>query len=245
MSTILCKVTSRGRPSELIRCIDTYLTLAERPNRLRWLFSFDLDDGAYRNDAFDRTLRALVPDAMICFGTSANKVHALNRDLEKVQPWGWDILLTISDDQWAEKKSWDTLLKEAMPADLDASLWTFDGRQRRINTQEILGRKYFERFHYVYYPKYRSFFCDDEATRVAKILGKQIILEEVFFKHYHYGWDKTHFSQDDTYRRAEVHFQYDLDLFTERLAVGFGANFATGPMQEPTREVPEPVTPLA
>jgi hypothetical protein len=240
MSNILCKVTSRGRPSELLRCVGTYLALANHPQRLRWLFTFDLEDAAYRCNDFDRALRSLVPDAMICFGHSAHKVHALNRDLDKVQAWNWQILLTISDDQWAEKKGWDTLMKEQMPKDLDASLWTFDGRQRRINTQEILGRTYFERFHYVYYPQYRSFFCDDEATRVAGRLGKQVVVDEVWFKHFHYGWDLTHFARDATYRRAEVHFQHDLQLFTERAAADFFLNSATALHSVPTPEVPAP-----
>ena len=57
----------------------------------------------------------------------------------------------------------------------DGVLWFNDGNQgNRLNTLCILGKKYYERFNYIYHPDYTSLWADNEFMDVANLLNKQI-----------------------------------------------------------------------
>lgn len=218
---ILCKVTSRERPTELIKCIDSYIQLADNPNDLLWLFTFDDNDVAYNNQQLIHLIHSKIHAPIINFGISKSKISAINRDVNQLNV-SWDILVNISDDQLAERKGWDSIIKNTMPEDLDASLWFNDGHQDRINTMEIVGRKYYERFNYIYHYAYKSFFCDNEATEVAIKLGKCIKSNDCIIKHYHYGWMPSgHMKKDAVYTNAELHWNHDKQLFKERKAINY------------------------
>jgi hypothetical protein len=219
---LLCKVTSRSRPSELIKCIDSYINLADNPNELIWLFTFDEVDLKYNTQLFIQMLHKKIYTPVIVFGNSKSKIDAINRDVNDCH-LNWDILVNISDDQLAERKGWDTIIKDAMPEHLDASLWFNDGWQDRINTMEIVGREYYNRFKYIYHPEYKSFYCDNEATEVAIQLGKCIKSKECIIRHYHYACtNSTHMKKDETYIKAEQHWNYDKELYKQRKAINYG-----------------------
>jgi len=218
---ILCKVTSRERPTELLKCIDSYIQLADNPNDLLWLFTFDENDITYNNQQFIHLIHSKIHAPIINLGVSKSKISAINRDVNNL-PIHWDILVNISDDQLAVKNGWDTTIINAMPSDLDASLWFNDGHQDMINTMEIVGRKYYERFNYIYHYAYKSFFCDNEATEIAIKLGKCIKSNECIIKHFHYGWAKdTHMKKDAVYTNAEQHWNHDKQLFKERKSINY------------------------
>ncbi len=219
---ILCKVTSRGRPQELIKCIDTYLSLCDNSNNTKWLFSFDEDDSTVNNPAFLNSLYSRIEKPIIILGSSTSKINAINRDVN-IYGGEWDILVNISDDQLAEKKGWDTVIINSMPTSLDYSLWFYDGWQNRINTMEILGRNYYNRFKYIYHPEYKSFYCDNEATEIAVKLNKVVKSDECIIKHYHYGWmPDTHMKKDETYKKAELTWNQDEQLFKKRKSLNYG-----------------------
>jgi hypothetical protein len=75
-------------------------------------------------------------------------------------------------------------MKEVYP-DTDGVLWFFDGWRKDLNTLCILGRKYYDRFGYVYHPEYKSFWSDAEFTDVATILNKQTFIDKVIIRHLH------------------------------------------------------------
>ncbi len=211
------KVTSRGRPFELVKCIKSYLELADNPNILNWLFTFDVDDLNYNNKPFIDLVSSLVPGAYISFGRSNSKIHAINRDVEAYTTCNeWHILLNISDDQLAIQKGWDTEISNLIPNSLDASLWFSDGWQDRINTQEILGFNYYNIDKYIYHPEFKSFFCDNLSTEVAKKRGKLIKSNKCIIKHYHPGWSKdTHMKHDETYNKCTKDWKHDEDLYNK------------------------------
>ncbi len=75
--------------------------------------------------------------------------------------------------------------------DTDGVLWFNDGFQKdRLNTLSILGKKYYDRFGYIYHPSYKSLWCDNEFTEVATKLGKQTYFEQIIIKHEHPLWTK-------------------------------------------------------
>lgn len=220
--TILMKVTSRERPEHLINCISQYIRLANNPSKMVWLTSLDLDDQKCRTEELKSLIVHITKNGRICFDVSENKIHAINRDIEKVEEH-WDILLNISDDQFPIVKGYDDIIRTTMPDDLDASLWFYDGHQRRINTQEIVGREYYNRFKYIYHPEYRSFFCDNEATEVAQRLGKLRQFRECIIEHQHYAWNSKYANRkDELYVRNDKHWKHDEDLYNYRKSINFG-----------------------
>ena len=110
----------------------------------------------------------------VVFGDSKTKIEACNADIKDVD---FDIVLLASDDMVPQVRGYDTIIKEAMEdyfPNTDGVLWFNDGYQSRaMNTLCILGKKYYDRFGYIYHPDYISLWCDNEFTVVANMLGRQ------------------------------------------------------------------------
>jgi hypothetical protein len=213
--TILCKVTSRGRPDELIYCISKHIELSENPTALKWLISLDFDDEKSNSKDLIDKIHELTNYGKIVFSKSNSKIHAINRDVNDYEH-EWQILLNISDDQIPEVKGWDSIIRDSMPNDLDRSLWFYDGWQRRINTQEILGYNYYKRDNYIYHPDFKSFFCDNLSTRIAQKRGKLLKFNHCIIRHFHPGWTKqTHMKDDETYNKCKPDWKHDEDLYNK------------------------------
>lgn len=220
---ILMKVTSRERPETLLKTISSYVKLAANTRDMVWLFSFDQDDTACNNEDFTKRLLKIFEPVTISvylmFDSSKGKIDANNRDVDKVKQH-WDILLNISDDQVPVYQGYDDVIRRFMPDHLDASLWFNDGAQDRINTQEIIGRNYYNRLGYIYNPCYKSFYCDNEATFVARNLRKQIKNARCLIQHRHPAIVKT-VSQDALYKRNDKYWKEDQQTFNNRLRENF------------------------
>ena len=213
--TILMKITSRGRPTQLIKCIQEYKRLASDTSAMKWLITLDHDDETSSSIGLIDSIKTLTSGGIIVYGASLNKIHAINRDVDKAE--GWDILLNISDDQTPIAKGYDNIIRESMPNDLDASLWFNDGAQMRINTMEIQGYNYYKRLGYIYNPEYKSFYCDNEATEVAQGLGKLIKNERCIIRHDHPACQHpTSLRNDALYDRNQAYWDIDKETFNRR-----------------------------
>jgi hypothetical protein len=219
---IVVKLTTRNRPHQALEALRKAKDLANNPSRIKWLITLDTDDETAIQ--FSKMAIDLIPEAQGYFGGSKSKIHANNRDVETFSAFNdWDILLNLSDDQTCIKQGWDTLIRELMPNDLDASLWFYDMSQPRINTQEIIGFRYWKRTGYIYNPEYKSFYCDNEATEVAKMLGKLIKSPEVLFRHDHPACQHpTSLRDDSLYQKNQLAWDYDKELFNKRRLINFG-----------------------
>jgi hypothetical protein len=218
---ILMKFTSRDRFPTLIKCIIEYHRLANNPKDMFWLFTFDDDDTTLNLEEFQQLVRYLDLDYYGFFGVSHSKIDAINRDVNKLKDKDWDILLNISDDQLPIVQGYDDFIRDAMPDSLDYSLWFNDGHQSEIITQEILGRKYYDNQGYIYYPAYKSFFCDNESTQVAKKHGKLIKFQSCIVKHFHPVWGANeHIQDDELYKKNNAHWEHDQELHNKRKADG-------------------------
>lgn len=210
------KFTSRERYDILKKCVQAYFDKANNTKDMLWVFSVDTDDNTFKNEDFIVFLHDLKLNYRVYTGNSLGKIDAINRDINDLNET-WDILLNISDDQFPIKQGYDDVIRDNTPDDLDCSLWFMDGHQNRINTQEILGRKYYERFGYIYFPEYKSFFCDDEATAVAIQLHKIVKIDECLITHLHPDCaDTLHPEYDDLYKKNEKYWKQDSDLFNKR-----------------------------
>jgi hypothetical protein len=195
---ILIKFPTRGRPEQFFETLDKYISLAKDRNGIDFLVTIDTNDDTMNNPEVLSKLDNLNVSYKI--GLSANKVHAVNRDLNEYEK-DWDILLLASDDMVPQNEGYDEVIRYVMCKNinnLDGVIWFNDGYQgAALNTLCIMGRNYYKRFNYIYHPSYKSVWCDNEFTQVSKILNKCIYLDQVLIRHQHpdfgFGsYDKIH-----------------------------------------------------
>lgn len=219
---ILVKLPCRERPNKLLKRIAEYQHLAD-DKTIQYLVSLDLNDQSCTSPYVLGRLQAL--GATVFIGQSKNKVEACNRDIGNAEPW--DILVLASDDMECVQKGWDTILKYEMVfsfPDTDGVLWHWDGdknTKEKLNTMCILGRKYYDRFSYIYEPSYKSLFCDNEFTEVSMILKKCFYSDSVLFKHVHFS-NTYGVPKDALMKRTQLFYSVDKSNYELRKSRNYG-----------------------
>ena len=202
---ILLKFPTKSRPKQFIETLKLYKETCDNPHNVQVLVSYDSDDTTMTQAVILEAKKIF--DKTVCMiGQPQGKINACNRDMEMVS--GWDIVILVSDDMIPQRKGWDKIISKQMPDDFDRVLWFNDGYiGRRLNTMCILGRKYYERFGYIYHPSYQSLFCDNEQTEVFQRLGKFRRCDICIIQH---QWTAQPF--DELHARNESPKMYDVDF---------------------------------
>ena len=222
---ILVHFPTRGRREQAKKTIQGYFDLCDRPHLVRLTVAgnepHDLPEPHI--DGFEVYLDRFASEYYFSspFRSKIAAYNAIPTDLE------WDIVLAASDDMWCIQPGWDTIIREAMAQhfpDLDGCLWFSDGRQDRICTFSIMGRKAYERDGYIYHNDYLSFFCDNEWTEVWEARGKLHKDQQCLFRNEHYAWGGV-MQEDQTYRDGagpkNIKWNHDKQLYHERKLQGF------------------------
>lgn len=216
---ILVKFPTRGRRRQFLSTLDLYLSMAVRHDLLEIRVTIDDDDDEMNHpDLLDRL--ATMPGVSVSKGNSSSKVDAINRDMG---PADWDIVLLASDDMIPVEHGYDETIRNEMASrypDTDGVLWFNDGNRTDLNTLTIMGRRYYERFGYLYHPSYRSLYCDKELTIVGNLLKRQAYIDRVIIRHEHpdYGYG----SHDEVYAANDLRKNRDLVVFMRRQSMNFG-----------------------
>lgn len=217
---ILVKFPTKGRKNKFFNVLKQYQNLCEDINNTNFFITLDEDDLEMNNtDSID--ILSTFKNTKFVFGTSKSKIDAVNRDME--MSGEWDILLLASDDMIPKIKGYDKIIREKMLEnfpDTDGVLWFADGNRKDLNTLCILGKKYYERFNYIYNPEYLSTWCDNEFTDVANILGKQIFIDEVIIKHEHPDWGYG--GKDIIHQLNYNNESYDKSIYLRNKSNNFG-----------------------
>lgn len=222
---ILVKIPSRERPKELLTALSKAYTLSSRSKDITYLVTLDNNDHSTNNEVFESVLRKIPANIIIDRGVSSGKIHACNRGINTFKE-DWDILLLLSDDMICQTQDWDQILinemKQHFP-DTDGVLFHNDGYcEQRLNTLCILGKKYFDRFGYIYNPNYISLWSDNEFMEVAKRLKKQVYFPQVLFKHIHPANTGKKDIFDTLYDRNNKYYQLDQKTYERRKSIDFG-----------------------
>lgn len=216
---LLVKFPSKSRPDLFA---STFRLWNAQPPLVRFIVSLDADDSA-----LPKYLKFLEtqPNAEYFVGKSANKVDAINRDMEHAGEFS--VAALASDDMLPQRPDYAArimgLMAEHYP-DGDGVLHLNDGRTgRKLNSLCVCGRRYFDRFGHWYRPLsmggYASVYCDEEWQKVSEGLGRATYIDEVLIAH---KWtDVT--GQDDLHKRNEEPAQYRRDgqTYEARKAAGF------------------------
>jgi hypothetical protein len=212
---ILLKIPTRGRPKQFFETIHSYYKLANNYKDVLCMVSVDDDDHTMNNQEIFDALKTY-PNLNIKISTSYSKIHAVNRDMHGINDT-WDILLLASDDMRPKVKGYDDIIRNNMKNNFlntDGVLWFNDGYMKdRLNTLCILGKKYYERFGYIYHPDYKSVYADNEFTEVSKILKRVQYFEQTIIEHQHPDWgfgknDAVHLANQKNVTRDQEIFEY-------------------------------------
>jgi len=225
---ILYKLTSRSRPVNFFRAINSIQSLSTR-DEYHIHATLDFDDVSMNNDSVMNAMDD-IDHLTYRFDFSDSKVHAINRDMEFIS-YKWDILVNMSDDMIFVKQGFDEIIISDMihcddlHGRLDTVLHYDDGNSYKseLMTLSIIGREYYNRDNYIYHPDYISLWCDNEAMEVAKLRGKYKYMGDgnVLFNHLHPMHNKRGV-MDAQYRKTDSFFAYDKNTFERRKLINFG-----------------------
>jgi hypothetical protein len=191
---ILFKYASRSRNTKFFTGLDNILKNLFDLENFCILISLDIDDYSMNNkETINRLLEYVnkYPEKIIIkFGRSKNKIDAINRDVNEIkEKFNFDILVNFSDDMEFIEHSFDEIIRSKFfifYPDTDGNIYFNDGfTGERLSTMSIIGRKYYDKFNYIYHPSYHSLWCDNEYTEVAKRNEKIIYFHERIFNHNH------------------------------------------------------------
>jgi hypothetical protein len=212
---LLIKFPTRGRKQKFFKVFNHYQNLCEDLDNTYFLVTLDNDDEDMKLSEVEEMLNTF-KNVKVIYGDSTSKIHAVNRDIEMINDW--DIFLLASDDMIPKVKGYDNIIRNKMKEfypDTDGILWFNDGHQEnRLNTLCILGKKYYDRFGYIYYPEYKSVWCDNEFMMVGDLLEKQTYFDEVIIEHEHPDWGYG--KRDTIHRTNSENESHDRNLFTTR-----------------------------
>ncbi len=218
--TLLIKMATRGRFKKFFAVLDKYYDLLSKDIPYYFVISCDTDDPAMNTNQVKKRLDSY-PNLSYYFGECVSKIEACNRDIEK--HLDFDILILASDDMIPQIPQYDKVIVEDMRShhpSFDGVLHYNDGvRGINLNTMPIIGKKYYGRFSYVYYPEYLSYFCDTEFTYVSWKLKKSRYSRLVLFKHDHYTVNPRVY--DGLYKRNKQFYEHDRLLFNLRQKQGY------------------------
>jgi len=219
---LLIKLPTRERTEKLFKYLDQYYALLSGKHSYHFLISCDTNDIKMNNEEVKKRFEGY-ENLTVIYGNSSCKIEACNRDMEYAP--SFDVLLMASDDMWPMAQGYDDIIIKAMQeyfSDLDGVLNFADGNDKGpciLNTYPILGRRFYERYSYIYHPAYESFFPDFELAVVSRILEKESILDTVLLTHKIPG--PTWGSADDLYNRNLRPYRADEAIFAKRLAKEF------------------------
>lgn len=212
---ILFNMASRSRPEKFLKVVKNITDLCTQPYSI--IAKVDDDDptlGGYL---------VAPPIVEFKFGLSENKIAAINRSIPAE---GWDIIVDVSDDFVFTRKGFDDIIREHCGPDdylhfpeefADREAAT--GRNERIVILYCAGVEYYRRTNFIYNPVYKSLFCDNEGTAVARMNGRYKEVNEVIFFHAHpsagYG------TMDAQTRKTEAFYKEDQITYNARRAAGF------------------------
>jgi hypothetical protein len=168
------------------------------------------------DDTSDYARLAAYPEVIVKHGMSNNKVHAINRDLDDIPPF--DILCCHSDDMAFILAGYDDVIRQHCGED-DFVHFPDGYANQKLCTYAIMGVKYYKRFGYIYNPDYKSLWCDNEQTEVAKKLNRYKYVNDHILQHRHpaNGFGKP----DALLQLTESYNALDKNTYIRRKAANF------------------------
>lgn len=223
---ILVKYASRGRRQRFFDGLDNIFELAEFPDRILVMVTVDISDIEMNNVEAKEKLTTY-KNVHVIYGISNNKIHACNRDLDKIpDDWkDWKIICNFSDDMRWFMRGWDTLLRvdfnQVSPDFSHYMAYLDPDTKGALSTLLICGRKFFDCFGFIYDEIFLSLFADNLVEDCAKHLGKYHYTGYQIYQHFNpaYGYEK--FEEDLQFRQQQdLGWSVDSKTYYDLMALG-------------------------
>lgn len=115
------------------------------------------------------------------YSYETNIQKMINSNLENLD---WDIVIPIFRP-FIAIRNFDTIIKkiynEKYP-ELDGVIWITDNIQKEVATFAVIGRRYYEKFGYIYNPIYNNKNFEEEFTEILKINNDYLFQDTKIFK---------------------------------------------------------------
>lgn len=206
-----------ARAAEIPRVVNLWLKRAQQRAQVEVVIA--VDEGNAETLAAAKTVEA--PGVKVVLNTGAKTCVA-----------GWNtaaaattgkVIICVADD-FNPPPNWDTLLLGLKPdnwIDGEYVVHTEDGYVHDIFVLSILTRKRYERYGYVFYPKYLSLFCDTEFGAVAQRDGVVIEARHLLFEHQHPDCQKRQRDNTDLVHASKERWAAGEQLFNFRRILNF------------------------
>jgi hypothetical protein len=219
---LLIQFPTRERPQKFLMVAKKYMDFME--DKKNWIMNVSCDDNDFTmNDPkmINKIYDTFGDHVRINFNPNKNKHEACNADISS---FTFDIVLLASDDMIPKEVGYDNIIRKYFSMyfpNFDGVLHFDDGHQHdKLNTLSILGRKYYDRFGYIYNQEYISLWADAEFDMISRILGKRKYIERVIIKHEHPNIVTT-VPYDELYRKNDSAELHDRSVFFKRKAINF------------------------
>ena len=216
---LLIKFPTRVRARKFLKVLNTYVRMLD-DKTTPIVVSCDNDDTSMKEEFVTQVI-SQYENVELQFGDNSTKIEAINHNMDKLD---FDIVLLASDDMVPRVKGFDTIIKNKMSThypDTDGVLWFNDGyKGDSLNTLCILGKKYYDRFGYIYNPEYKSVWCDNEFMDVSKFLDRVTYFDNVIIRHEHPDWGFG--SNDSIHMNNRKNESTDRFTYEKRKKINFG-----------------------
>lgn len=210
--TLCYNFASRSRPEKFLKAIDNIIENATHSDYFI-LAVLDEDDETMNTQSIRDRLYSYGDKVFPTWGTSKNKIDAINREINQSYIPHWDIVLNHSDDMWIVEKGFDQHVINAYSDGFSGLLHVPDQIAKdRLCTYSIMDREYFEKFGYIYHPSFISVYADDYAQFVAKSLECYKFINIKAIRHEHPIWGYG--QRDALLEKTEDPINYAKDQIT-------------------------------
>lgn len=206
---------SRQRPIQALATLNNWVSKMSGDNTYEHMLSLD------NSDRFAVEYLKIFPEiSQVIQDDNTNCVQATNR--AAVLATG-DILIYLSDD-FDAPQDWDTKLQMSIPKGQDHyALWVNDGitANKPIMTIPIISAALYKDLGYLYSPRYKSMFVDEDLYWVCGLRRVIVNCKHLLFEHNHYT--KTGKGKDETYQAHDNPQRYreGQQIFLDRKARNF------------------------
>lgn len=215
----LFKYPSRGRPDHFFKSLDSIYNNVSDKDHFHVSLTLDDNDDTMNNENVIKKI-ASYENISIGWGESYSKINAVNRSMPKLD---WDILFCMSDDMIFNIFGFDVMVGVDMMnhfPDGDGLLHYPDqDAKAALATMFISGKKYYDRFGYIYHPSYKSVWCDNEVQDIAKSLGKYVYCGYQINLHMNPAYG--HRERDEMFNRQQGDWPEDEKNYYERKTRNF------------------------
>ncbi len=214
---ILIKYATRGRPDLFKKTLSTYIGSLSGKHTVKIIVSIDRDDLSMNNPQMMKFI-ANFRNVFVKIGNSKSKIEAINANISSDEVF--DILILASDDMIPYDNYDDLIVSDIGDNNMVAlhypdGLYNVDSSS--IITWSVMSYALYKKLGYIYNPEYKSLWCDNDFTEVARNLGAYKFVDRQIVKHEWVG--RT--VKDELHYKNEALGSTDKKVFDKRKKEGF------------------------